>query len=257
MSASSLDIGDWFWLETQRRIGWFSSPVWAPAVVAIQNFVLGWSIEDVEAVRAEYRQLRSSDRPLLICANHLTLVDSAIIALALGSATSYLLDYGSLPWNLPERENFAGNPLKDVLVYIMKCIPITRGSSREDIGKALAKVSWLLKHRETALIFPEGGRSRSGRINLDAATYGPGRIVNAVPGCRVLCVYLRGGRQTTWSDFPARGERFRVLLDCFEPRSEQRGIRASVDVSRQILQRLAGLEARYFHAHKRERRRDL
>ena len=33
-----------------------------------------------------------------------------------------------------------------------------------------------------------------------------GRIVRAVPAARVLCVYLRGDAQQTWSDLPARGE---------------------------------------------------
>jgi hypothetical protein len=114
------------------------------------------------------------------------------------------------------------------------------------VGRALGKIVWLLENGETALVFPEGGRSRTGRVDVAAATYGAGRIVNALGGCRVLCVYLRGGGQETWGDVPARGESFGVLLDCFEPKSERKGLRASIDVSRQILERLAALEARYF-----------
>jgi len=222
------------------------SPLWAPAVAGLQSMVMGWTIENVEAVRAEYRRLRCESRPLLICANHLTMVDSAIIAWALGSAMSYVWDYAALPWNLPESQNFASNPLNRLLVYVMKCIPITRGSNLEEVGHALAKVAWLLERGETALVFPEGGRSRTGRVDADAVTYGAGRIVNALGGCRVLCVYLRGDHQETWSELAVRGERFRVLLDCFEPRSEKKGLRASLDVSRQILARLAALEARHF-----------
>lgn len=236
-------------LEVQRRLGWMYSPIWAPAVVGLQSLVMGWTIEDVDAVRAEYRRLRStSGRPLLVCANHLTLVDSAIIAWALGSPASYVWDYAALPWNLPESRNFAGNALNQVVVYLMKCIPITRGSNREEVGRALTKLVWLLRRGETALVFPEGGRSRTGRVDVEATTYGAGRIVNALEGCRVLCVYLRGDSQKSYGDLPARGEHFRVLLDCFEPRSERSGLRASLDVSRQILERLASLEARYFQA---------
>ncbi|MGH7818851.1 MAG: lysophospholipid acyltransferase family protein [Candidatus Binatia bacterium] len=243
----ALPISDQLSLALQRGAGWLSSPLWAPAVAALQGLVMGWTIADLDAVRAAYRRVRSEPgRPLLVCANHLTLVDSAIIAWALGSPASYVWDYGSLPWNLPESRNFATNPVNGLLVYLMKCIPITRSSSGEEVGRALAKIAWLLRRGETALVFPEGGRGRTGRIDVAAGTYGAGRIVNAVGGCRVLCVYLRGEGQETWSDLPARGERFRVLLDCFEPASARKGLRGSLDVTRQILERLAALEARYF-----------
>ncbi|MGH7855987.1 MAG: lysophospholipid acyltransferase family protein [Candidatus Binatia bacterium] len=246
MPPGSLGIQDRLSLGIQRGVGWISSPAWALAVAGMQSLVMSWTIEDAEAARAEYRRIRSKGGPLLICANHLTMVDSAIIAWALGSPASYVCDYAALPWNLPESRNFAATPLNHVLVYLMKCIPITRGSSREEVGRALAKIVWLLQNGETALVFPEGGRSRTGRVDVTAATYGAGRIVNAIGACRVLCVYLRGRGQETWGDVPARGESFRVLLDCFEPKSQQKGLRASIDVSRQILERLAALETRYF-----------
>ena len=237
-------------LALQRNLSWAWAPVWAPVVAGLERLVMGWSIADAARVRAEYRRFRSEPGPLLLCANHLTLVDSAIIAWALGSPATYVFDYGSLPWNLPESRNFGGNLVNQALLYLMKCVPITRGSSREEIGKVLNKVAWLLEQGETALVFPEGGRSRTGRVNVEAGTYGPGRIVNALGGCRVLCVYLRGDGQETWSDVPARGERFHVLLDCFEPRSTRKGLRASLEVSRQILERLAALEAKYFDDRK-------
>jgi 1-acyl-sn-glycerol-3-phosphate acyltransferase len=208
-----------------------------------------WTIVGRDAVRAEYHRIRRQPGPLLLCANHLTLVDSAIVAWALDSPLHYVWDFSRLPWNLPERRNFADNPLNRVLVYLMKCVPITRGSSREEVGRVLAKVTWLLEKGETVLLFPEGGRSRSGRVEVNAATYGAGRIVHALGGCRVLCVYLRGEHQRTWSDLPARGERFHVFLDCFEPKSERPGLRGSLEISRRILERLAALEERFFAAH--------
>jgi hypothetical protein len=70
--------------------------------------------------------------------------------------------------------------------------------------------------------------------------------VLAVPGSRVLCVYLRGRGQTTWSDAPRRGERFRAELSCFEPKADRGGLRGSLDVARQIVARLAELERRHF-----------
>jgi hypothetical protein len=97
-----------------------------------------------------------------------------------------------------------------------------------------------------ALVFPEGGRSRSGRVDVEAAAYGVGRIVNALPGCRVLCVYLRGETQETFSDLPSRGERFHISVACIEPKSDRAGLRGSLDVARQITTRLAEMERSYF-----------
>jgi hypothetical protein len=59
-------------------------------------------------------------------------------------------------------------------------------------------------------------------------------------------VYLRGEGQDSWSDLPRRGERFHVSVACIEPKSDQRGLRASLDVARQITTRLAELEQRHF-----------
>ena len=82
------------------------------------------------------------------------------------------------------------------------------------------------------MIFPEGGRSRTGRVEPDSATYDVGRLIRSVPGCRVLCVYMRGEAQRAYSDIPARGERFRLSLCEIEPKSGHTGLRASRDVAR-------------------------
>ena len=208
---------------------------------------MGWTVENGKAVREQYASIRAAtDHPLLVCANHLTLFDSAIVAWALGSAGFYLRDYRSLPWNLPEQQNFGSTALSRLLIYLMKCVPIMRGSDRGDVARVLAKVAWLIRNGETALIFPEGGRSRTGRVDIDSRTYGAGRIFNSIPGCRVLCVYLRGRAQKAWGPLPVRGEHFHVHLEVIEPRTERRGLRASLDISRQILEHLASMERKVF-----------
>ena len=80
-------------------------------------------------------------------------------------------------------------------------------------------------------------------MDVDARTYGVGRILSAVPGCRVLCVHLRGLGQQEMGDVPRRGECFRVRLALHEPTSEARGLRRSVELTRQVLVQLASLEA--------------
>jgi hypothetical protein len=69
-----------------------------------------------------------------------------------------------------------------------------------------------------------------------------GRIVGSVPHCRVLCVYLRGRQQETWSDYPARGDVIDVSMACIEPKSDARGVRRSRDVAQQIVRKLMCME---------------
>src|SRR5262245_54481398 len=207
------------------------------------RFGLRWRIDGVAAVRREYRALRrADDGPLLVCANHLTMVDSALVAWALGSPAWFLVHYAALPWNVPERRNFAGSVTAAVLVYLMKCVPIVRGGDRRDVAGVLVRLAWLLGRGEVVLVFPEGGRSRSGRVEQGSAAWGVGRLIGGVPGCRVLCVYLRGTRQGGFGYAPSRGERFHVRLAALRPRSELTGMRRARDLSQQVVRTLARLE---------------
>ncbi len=234
-------------LALQREVGRSLAVVWIPLATILLRFVAGYRIDRVESVRREYRRIRAEQGgPLLLCANHLTLIDSAVIALALGSPGWYLMHYSSLPWNVPERTNFAVSLVPRVLTYVMKCLPITRGGSRSGIARVLTDFAYVLSRGEVGLVFPEAGRSRTGRVDLEAAATGVGRVVRSLPGCRVLCVYVRGRHQSTYSDYPMRGERFHVDLRVIEPRTEHAGLRGSRDVARQIVAELAALERRYF-----------
>lgn len=234
-------------LAVQRTIGWLAAPLWVPATVALMRFGFGWRLVGAAALRREMRRLwAAGGGPLLVCANHLTLVDSAVIAWALGSPWWLVRNFAALPWNVPERTNFAASFVQRVLVYLMKCVPIVRGSDRKEVGAVLDRLVHLMRQGEAVLMFPEGGRSRSGRIELDNPTYGAGRLVGELPGCKVVCVYLRGERQTSYGSLPARGERFRVQVSGLEPAPRRPGLRGSVEVSRAILDELARLERRHF-----------
>jgi 1-acyl-sn-glycerol-3-phosphate acyltransferase len=234
-------------LETQRRVGRLLAPLWIPLCIGIMKFGFRWRIEGTAETRRVFAQLRQDSKsPILVCGNHLTMLDSALIAWALAGPSRFLRDYGSLPWNTPERDNFASTWWKRVAVYLIKCVPIERGGDRRAVGAVLNKLVWLMKRGEVALVFPEGGRSRVGRVDTEAVTYGVGRIVKALPGCRVVCVYLRGENQESWSALPRRGDRFQVQAEAFEPKTDQKGMRGSLDINRQILTRLAKMEQRHF-----------
>jgi len=231
-----------FRLALQREVGRLLSPVTTILVAIVLRFALGYRIEEHSSLRSQYRALAATPGPLLICANHLTMIDSFLIGWALASPVFYVRHFSRLPWNVPERSIFAANLPLLLGTYILKCIPIVRGGRRKDIAQTLARVVHVLRRGETALIFPEGRRSRSGRVELDAAEPGVGRVVRAVEGCRVLCVYLRGRRQTSFSKAPVRGDHFHVALRVVEPKSDERGLRASRGIARQITQTLVEME---------------
>jgi len=255
VEASRLGPRDWLGLAVQRALGRLLSLVWVPATVAVMRFGLGWRVEGLAAARREYRSLwGNGEAPVLVCANHLTMIDSALIAWALGSPLWFLAHYAALPWNVPERRNFAGSLPSRILVYLMKCVPVTRGGDRGEIAGVIGRLVYLLGRREAVLIFPEGGRSRSGRVDVENATYGVGKVIGDVPECRVLCVYLRGEHQDGFSDLPARGERFHVRLAALQPTSELTGLRRARDLSQQVVRTLAELEETHFEARAEPRR---
>lgn len=236
-------------LGLQRAVGFALSPLTTLAATALLRFWLGLRFEGTAELRRAFRRFRrASDAPLLVCGNHLTMIDSALIAYALGSPAWYLLHYASLPWNVPDRANFAATPWQCALTYVYKCLPIERGGPREQIAGTLARFIHLLRRGEVGLIFPEGRRSRTGRVELENAAYGVGRIVKSVPGCRVLCVYLRGDAQDHYSRVPARGDTLRARIAWLEPKTDRGGLRGSLDIAHQILLRLAELEREHFDA---------
>jgi hypothetical protein len=236
-------------LLAQLALSRLLSPLWIPVTSLLMRLAFGWQVdpaERAEARRAYRRIRRESDSPLLVCANHLTMFDSFVIGWAIGSGPGYLRDFGALPWNTPEETHFANTWWKRALAYLYKCVPVKRGSDRAEVARVLEKVRFLLARGEAVLVFPEGGRSRSGRVEVESAAYGVGRLVTGLPGCRVLCVYLRGEGQEGYTDLPRRGERFHVAVSLIEPKSDQRGLRGSLDVARQITAQLAEMERRHF-----------
>jgi hypothetical protein len=233
--------------RVQRGLGRLVAPIWVPLAALMLRFHFGYRIENLAEVRREAERIRAqSSGPMLVCANHLTLIDSMLVAWALAPTWRYLIHFDLLPWNTPEEKNFANTLFNRIVIYLAKCVPIERGGTREGVARVLNRIGYLLQQRELALVFPEGGRSRTGRVTDDAAAWGVGRIVAAAPGCRVLCVYLRGDSQETWSDYPARGERIHVSLACIEPKSDHRGVRRTRDLAQQIVSQLIQMEERHF-----------
>jgi hypothetical protein len=209
--------------------------------------LMGYKVKDLLKLRSECRSLFKKHKgPWLICPNHLTMIDSAILTIAMLPMSRYILQYRLLPWNLPERTNFQSSILTTILCYLSKCIPVNRGGDREEMKSVLAKCDYLLSKKQVLMIFPEGTRSRSGRINTENFSYSVGRFVTKHENCRVMCVYHRGERQDTYGNIPWFGERFTVSVEAFRPCTEYRGLRAQRDYAGQIIRCLARMEEDYF-----------
>lgn len=209
-------------------------------------YSIGYRIRNVDAIREKVKDLYlKHPGPWLICANHLTLIDSLVIAYALAPFYRYMIHYNRLPWNMPEKTNFNTNFLMTLTTFVFKCIPVIRGGDRNALAKCLAKCQFILEKRESLLIFPEGTRSRSGRIDPETVSYGVGGLFTRMPDCHVLCVYLRGEKQTGYSAFPRRYQQFYVDARPFIPTPHGKGLRAQRDCAHQIIHALVDMEKGY------------
>ncbi len=233
-------------LSLQRGLGRLALFVLGPLSVAMIR-VAGYRVRNLPEIREKVRRITSEHKgPWIICANHLTLIDSAIIAYAMAPIHAYWIDYGRFPWNLPEKRNFQRNLLSTIYCYMAKCIPVVRQGDREHIKATLDKCVHLLEGKDCLLVFPEGTRSRTGRVDQEDFSYGVGRFLQYAEDCRVMCVYLRGEGQKTYSDFPRFRERFSMDVAVLKPSTEKKGLRAQRDYAGQIIRKLGEMEEAYF-----------
>jgi len=212
------------------------------------RLVRGHRIVGLDEARRIYQRALSARRPTLICANHLTMVDSAFLHHAFASIGDYLADFRRFSWNVPAVENFSGNPALRALVYLGKCIPIDRAGDAAHHKAVLDTITDLVARGEVCTLFPEGGRSRTGRIDEASATYGVGQILRELDHPQVLCAYLRGERQETWGTMPARGDTMHLRVELIEPVTQERGLRASRHLAQQVIRTLKNMEDAFFAA---------
>lgn len=247
MTSSGLRLRDRFALFSQNLTAYCCAPLTLLLLSSLMRLKYQWRIADHHRIRRRFRnEIRQTGGPVMVCANHLTMVDSMLVLWALAPPWWYLLHFKMVPWNVPERKNFAHRFWPRIGAYLAKCIPVTRGGDRAQISLVLKKLRHLLANRHTVLMFPEGGRSRTGRVGSTNPALGTGRLIKGQPGARVLCVYLRGDQQHRFSNMPVQGERFHCATSWLEPYSEHNGLRGSVEISEQIMRRIQDMEDRYF-----------
>jgi len=118
----------------------------APLIFLILKLA-GYRIEDLREVRkAVAESLEGRPGGWIICANHLTMIDSVFIAWAFMPFSRYVKDFRYMPWNLPERRNFQKNPFVAALCYLNKCIPLQRGGDRNEMRRTMDVCAHLLEN---------------------------------------------------------------------------------------------------------------
>lgn len=236
----------------QRFVNWIFFPILAPILVLVMRVYAGYRIKNLGKVRAQYRTFckERGDFPLLVCPNHLTMIDSVVLEWAMANPFWFWLNFKQFPWNIPAIENFKTNIVSRTITYLGKCIPIDRKGSKEHIDLVMDQVRFLLRKGDAFLIFPEGTRSRTGFVEVDQITYGVGKIVQDLGKTAVLCVYLRGDSQKTYSNFPAKKEQFYIDMELIWPTSEAKGIRGQKEISLQVGNKLKELENKYLEIEK-------
>ncbi len=233
-------------LSIQRFWGLLTVIPLTGTIVLIFKYILKYKIRDINRVRAEYKKLTKENRPILICPNHLTMIDSIVLMWATGHVIWHQFHYDKFFWNVAAVENFKSTWLRSFITYLGKCIPIDRHGSKEHYEMILQKTIHLLNKKETFIYFPEGGRSRVKRIDLENIRYGVGKLLADVPDTKVICIYMRGDAQEDYSEIPYKGDTFTVKLKEIYPETRHKGLRAHRDLSYQIMNTLKEMEDEYF-----------
>ena len=250
---SSLDVTDAERgaLAMQALAGRLAFLIVGPAAVFYMRRIRRNRIVGLHEARRVYRDALAVGRPTLVCANHLTMYDSLYLHHAFGSTIDYLADFRSFSWNVPAVENFERNLAWRTIVYLGKCIPIDRAGDAAHHKKVLDKLTYLASKNEACTIFPEGGRSRTGRFEVQSVTYGAGRVLAALDRPQVVCAYLRGEKQEAATDAPAVGDTLHLSVEVIEPRTGHVGMRGARDLTRQVAEKLREMEERHFASRPR------
>jgi len=243
----SLSISERMRTEIQRAVSHCLFVFFCPLIVFLIRHKYKFQVDNLKEMRKRYKLLvGSADGPVLICSNHLTLIDSIIQSAMLNSTFGYLINFSLLPWNLPEKKNFNHKLHWKIICYLGKCIPVQRLAPPSVAKKSVSKMMYVLNKGDVLSIFPEGKRSRTGLVDDEDFSYGVGQLLKELPKAKVLCLYMRGKKNGCFADFPDRGEHFYLDMDLISPTSELKGMRKVRDLSTQVIHKLKNMEQEYF-----------
>lgn len=227
-------------------------------LILLMKIWRGYKIENMQEIRNQFRAVwtekQRTNKPLVICANHLTFIDSALIIWALASTFFYFFNYKAFTWNLPAGDFFKKKLHYHLTLYLTKCIFLDRKGTPAHKNAVLNLCRYLLEKGNIVLIFPEGQRSRTGIFENERLRFGVGKIITSLENAQILCIYLRGDKQETFSNYPPKNSGFKVKMKLIEPAipEEISKKRASLEVVKQIGATIKQMENEYFAEKERK-----
>lgn len=132
------------------------------------------------------KNLQESHLPFLFVSNHVSILDDMFIGPLLFTPRGFF-NYKFMPYHTPEQKNFFLGPIISWIMVHLKCIPLTRGKGFNQPG--VQTIIDKLKDGGCVHIYPEGTRTRSGRLGQGKA--GVGKIVFE-SRCKVIPCYHHG-----------------------------------------------------------------
>ncbi len=236
-------------LTLQKSVSYLCFPLVCLYTWVNLVFIAKVRIANLKEVRKQFKAIRQSHQgPFLLCPNHLTFVDSIIVAWGLMSFWQFVFFIKSFPWNLPKEKNVAISFFYRLMCYVGRCVMIPEDATKAK--KALAKSIYLLNQGYSFIVFPEGTRSNNGRINTTKYVYGVGQLIREVDNLKVISIYLRGRHQQKATLMPKHGEVFDMFIEEIQPKTEQKGLRGMRDLATQLIQQLVKMEEKYFKERK-------
>lgn len=230
-------------------------------IVFVMRYMQSYRIKDLKEVRRQFREIwKEKERtgtPMMICANHLTFIDSAIIMWALANNFWYTFNFRALTWNVPAGDFFKKKFHYHAIMYLTKCIFIDREGSPLHKNLILNLCRYMLDKGNVVLIFPEGQRSRTGHFDVDRLRFGPGKILTALDNAQVLCVHVRSPQQKTFSNYPPKGSQFQIRMKVITPSTEgQSKKQASITAVKEIGAVIKEMEDDFFASNPNAKRND-
>jgi len=240
-----INLKDRVQLQVQKWVSLLVFPLLFSILIFWLKFIKKYRIQNLKAIRQQFKQIKqSSPNGLLICPNHLTFLDSMILMWAFSTPWSYLMNFRTLCWNLPKASHVKASKLYRAICFLGKCILIEADTKASKL--TMDKASYLLNKGHYVMVFPEGTRSKTGKINTENFIYGVGKLHIDSGLKQLLCVYLRGKSQTTASKMPKNSEQFTINMQLLEASSEQTGRRAMRAVATQMIDTLVEMESQYY-----------
>ncbi len=237
-------------LKFQRIINFLVLMPFCGGIILIFKYIMRYKINEMNSIRKQFKEMTKNDNPIIICSNHLTFIDSCLIIWALAPLIWYQFNFNYFSWNLPAGDFFGKKKRYRLIALLCKCIFIHRDASPNHHNEILDICKKLLIRGEIVTIFPEGKRSRTGNFDPNQLTYGVGKIIQCVPKCRVLCVYIRGDKQESYSNYPIKGSSFYMKMETITPQTALTGKEGCSEIVNQIAQTIKKQEELYFSKHK-------